>query len=234
MNAPGTFASAVQLLLGGDPALWEIVSLSLRVSLSSALLAALIGLPLGAALALTRFPGRSLIVVTLNALMGMPPVVLGLVVFLLLARTGPFGVLGLLYSPTAMVVAQTLLVTPIVASLSQDTFSTLWARCGELMHSLGKSRVAVMRTLLEEGRTELVTVWLVAFGRAISEIGAVMIVGGNIEHYTRVMTTAIALETSKGNLAFAVALGVVLLIVAFGVNAVAHLFGRWHAWWTTS
>jgi len=215
-------ANAGQLIASFDRDFLGIVALSLRVSLSAVLLACLIGFPLGAWLALARFRGRGVAVTALNTLMGLPPVVVGLIVFLMLSRSGPFGVLGLLFTPTAMVIAQTILVTPIVAALTRQIVEDLWGEYGEHLRSLGAPRHDVIATLLWDGRFSLVTTVLAGFGRAIAEVGAVMIVGGNIEHVTRVMTTAIALETSKGNLAMALGLGIVLLLLALAVNAASH------------
>jgi tungstate transport system permease protein len=221
--ASGTDAlsTALALVLGADPALWGIVGLSLSVSLAAVALAALIGLPLGAIVALARFPGRAAVVVMLNAFMGLPPVVVGLVVYLALSRAGPLGAWGLLFTPTAMVVAQTILVLPIIAALSRQTVEDLWAEYGEQLRSLGVATARAVPTLLWEGRFALATACLAGFGRASAEVGAVMIVGGNIAGVTRTMTTAIALETSKGDLPLALALGIVLLAVIAGVNALA-------------
>lgn len=215
----GAFAEAFRLLLSLDPDLIEIVGLSLRVSLTAVIAAALIALPLGAALAVLRFPGRGLVLVGLNALMGLPPVVVGLVVYLLLSRAGPLGPLGLLYTPEAMILAQMLLVIPIVAAVTRQTVEDLRAEYEEQLRAFGVSRLGVVATLLWEGRFSLLTALLAGFGRAIAEVGAVIIVGGNIDHVTRVMTTAIALETSKGNLALALGLGIILLLLAVAVNA---------------
>jgi tungstate transport system permease protein len=211
------------LIASGDAALAEIVGRSLAVSLGAVVLATLVGLPLGAALALFRFPGRHAATVLLNALMGLPPVVVGLVVYLLLSRSGPLGVLGLLFTPTAMVVAQFVLVTPIVAALARQTVEDLWAEYSEQLRSLGTTPAHALPTLLWDGRFSLITAILAGFGRASAEVGAVMIVGGNIDHVTRVMTTTIALETSKGNLPLALALGIVLMLLSLGVNAAAFL-----------
>lgn len=189
------------------------------MSLSAVAIAALIGLPLGAAVALARFPGRHAAAVLLSALMGLPPVVVGLVVYLLLSRAGPLGVLGLLFTPTAMVIAQAVLVTPIVAALARQVIEDLWAEYGEQLRSLGTTPWGAIGTLLWDGRSSLVTVLLAGFGRATAEVGAVMIVGGNIDHVTRVMTTAIALETSRGNLALALGLGIILILLSLAVNA---------------
>ncbi|MFN7194367.1 MAG: ABC transporter permease [Rhodospirillales bacterium] len=215
------FATALALLIGGDPQLFGIVALSLQVSLAATLIAAAIGLPIGAALALARFPGRQTIVVILNALMGLPPVVVGLVVYLLLSRAGPLGSLGLLFTPGAMIVAQTILIAPILAALARQTLEDAWAEHCDQLRSLGASLMQSAATLLWDTRYALVTVVLAGFGRAAAEVGAVIIVGGNIAGVTRTMTTAIALETSKGDLGLALALGIVLLAVVLAVNAAA-------------
>ena len=213
---------ALGLVLSGDADLMEIVALSLRVSLSATALACLVGLPLGALLAVSRFRGRGAALAVLNALMGLPPVVVGLVVYLHLSRAGPLGFLGLLYTPTAMIVAQTVLIAPIVAALSRQVLEDMHAEYAEQFRSLCLTRTAAMRALLWDGRHALLTVALAGFGRAVAEVGAVMIVGGNIDHLTRVMTTAIALETSKGDLPMALGLGIVLLAIALGVNVLAQ------------
>jgi len=217
------FAEAGALLVSFDPDFLSIVGLSLRVSLTAVALACLIGFPLGALVALARFPGRVVIVLLLNPFMGLPPVVVGLIVFLLLSRAGPLGVLGLLFTPTAMIIAQTILVTPIVAALTRQIVADLWVEYGEHPRSLDAGPVATMTTLITDARYSLATVVLAGFGRAIAEVGAVMIVGGNIDHATRVMTTAIALETSKGNLSTALGLGIVLLLLALAVNAAVQI-----------
>ena len=213
------FGFAFRLIAHGDPDLAEIVVLSLQVTLTAVFLACLIGLPLGAALAVLRFPGRPAAVVTVNALMGLPPVVIGLLIYLALSNAGPFGVLGLLYTPTAMIVAQTVMVAPIVAALTRQTIEELNREYDEQLRSLGLRPMAVIATLLWDARFALLTVALAGFGRAIAEVGAVIIVGGNIDHVTRVMTTAIALETSKGDLGLALALGFILFSIAVTVNA---------------
>jgi tungstate transport system permease protein len=215
------FALAFGLIARLDADLLEIVGLSLRVSLGAVGLAALIGLPLGAAVALFRFPGRVAVAALLNAFMGLPPVVVGLIVYLLLSRAGPLGVLGLLFTPAAMIVAQCLLVIPIVAALTAQTVADLHEEYDEALRSLAAGPGQTLRTLLWDGRHSLLTAVLAGFGRAIAEVGAVMIVGGNINHATRVMTTAIALETSKGNLALALGLGVILIGLALTVNLAA-------------
>ena len=215
----GAVAGAFGLVLSGDPALMDIIGLSLRVTLSAVLLACLIGLPLGAAVGAFRFPGRTVLAVVLNSLMGLPPVVVGLGVYLMLSASGPLGVLGLLYTPTAMVIAQTILVTPIVAALTRQVVEDLDAEYSEQFASLGVRPLPRIAALLWDARYSLLTVALAGFGRAVAEVGAVIIVGGNINHVTRVMTTTIALETSKGNLSLAMALGIVLLTIALLVNA---------------
>jgi tungstate transport system permease protein len=212
------FGLAFGLLVSGDPDLWEIVGLSLRVSLTAVLIACAIGLPLGAGLGVLRFPGRAVVLVVVNALMGLPPVVVGLGIYLLLSNAGPLGVLGLLYSPGAMILAQTVLVTPIVAALTRQVIEDLHREYDEQLRSLGLGSRNAVGTLLWDARYSLLTVALAGFGRAIAEVGAVIIVGGNINHVTRVMTTTIALETSKGNLALALALGMLLLSLAVAVN----------------
>jgi tungstate transport system permease protein len=212
------FHTALRLIVTLDPSLIEIVVLSLQVSLLAVILASAIGFPLGGALAVYRFPGRGAVTAVLSALMGLPPVVAGLVVYLLLSNAGPLGVLQLLYTPIAMVVAQMLLVIPIVAALTRQHLEDLLEEYDEQLRSLGASSREITATLLWDGRYRLLTAVLAGFGRAIAEVGAVMIVGGNIDHVTRTMTTAIALETSKGNIALALALGTVLLATSFAVN----------------
>lgn len=216
-------AVAFSMILSMDDALMRIVGLSLRVSLSAVAIATLIGLPLGAAVAALSFPGRRAVAVALNTMMGLPPVVVGLVVYLLLSRSGPFGVLGLLFTPTAMIVAQTVMIVPIVASLARQTVEDLRAEYDDLLRVTGAGPVRRLATLLAEARWSLVTTVLAGFGRASAEVGAVMIVGGNIEHVTRVMTTAIALETSKGDLPMALGLGLVLMTLSLAVNLTASL-----------
>ncbi len=218
-NFQAAFANALQMLRAGDPLLMESVVLSLQVSLTAVLLAGLVGFLVGAVLAMTRFPGRQFISVLLNALMGLPPVVVGLAVYMLLSRSGPLGAWGLLFSPEAMIIAQWVLITPLIAALSKQVFEELYAEYSELLKSLGANKRVVMATLMWEGRLSLTVVLLAGFGRAISEVGAVLIVGGNIVHHTRVMTTAIALETAKGNLSIALALGIILIFLACLVNA---------------
>lgn len=213
---------AIVLILSGDADLIEVVVLSLRVSLGATVVSCAIGLPLGAWLAVSRFRGRNAVLITVNALMGLPPVVVGLIVYLHLSRAGPLGFLGLLYTPSAMIIAQTILITPIVAALSRQVLEALHLEYAEMFRSLRLGRARAVLAVLIDGRFALITVALAGFGRAIAEVGAVMIVGGNIDHMTRVMTTAIALETSRGELALALALGVVLMAIALVVNALVY------------
>jgi tungstate transport system permease protein len=219
------FPAALRLILGWQPSLAETVLLSLRISLSAVVIAAAIGLPAGAALALFRFPGRTLLVVLSNALMGLPPVVAGLVIYLLLSRSGPLGQFGLLFTPGAMIVAQFVLVAPIIAALSRQIIEDLWHDYAEQLTSLGAMPGRAIWTLLRDARFSLIPVLLAGFGRAIAEVGAIIIVGGNIDHVTRTMTTAIVLETSRGDLALALGLGIVLLALTLAINAAAHLMG---------
>src|ERR1700730_10605149 len=213
--------SALQLVLSGDPALLAIVGLSLIVSLSAVLCAALIGIPLGALIALTRFSGREGIIVALNAMMGLPPVVVGLALYLALSRSGPLGAWGLLFTPQAMIVAQTVLVAPIIAALTRQTVEDLWSEYREELAAMDVGPLGRIATLIWDGRFSLVTALLAGFGRAAAEVGAVLIVGGNIDGFTRTMTTAIALETSKGDLPLAIGLGLVLIAIVVVVNAAA-------------
>jgi tungstate transport system permease protein len=223
----GPFATAFNLIVTGDPALLQIIGLSLRVTLTAVLIACLIGLPLGAVLALARFFGRGPVIVVCNALMGLPPVVAGLVVYLLLSRSGPFGDLALLFTPVAMIIAQTLLILPIVIALTRSVVEDLWVEYREQLKSLGAGRLRAVPTLLWDGRVSLLTGVLAGFGRASAEVGAVLIVGGNIAGHTRTMTTAITLETSRGNLGLAVALGIILLGLTLGLNSLAWGAGQW-------
>jgi tungstate transport system permease protein len=219
-------ASALQLVLTADPALLGIVRLSLIVSLSAVALAGLIGVPLGALVALTRFRGREGIIVALNAMMGLPPVVVGLAVYLLLSRSGPLGFWGLLFTPQAMIIAQTLLVTPLIAALTRQTIEDLAAEYHDELAAMNVGPFGRVGTLIWDGRFALVTALLAGFGRAAAEVGAVIIVGGNIDGFTRTMTTAIALETSKGDLALAIGLGLVLIAIVVLVNALAWAVRR--------
>ena len=214
---------ALQRVLGLDRELWRIVALSLEVSLSAVLLATLAGLPLGAVLAVKRFPGRRGVIVVLNALMGLPPVVVGLLIYLLLSRAGPLGELGLLFTPGAMIIAQSLLVLPIIAALARQALEDAWREYEEQLRSLGAREFTAALTLVWDARFSLVTAVLAGLGRAAAEVGAVMIVGGNIDGVTRVMTTAIALETSKGDLPLALGLGFVLIAIVLALNTAAQL-----------
>ena len=227
----GTFSDsltlAAALVAHLDPRFVDIVALSLRVSLTATALAACVGLPLGAAIAVGRFPGRQALTVLLNAMMGLPPVVVGLVVYLLLSRAGPLGAFGVLFTPAAMIVAQTILITPIIAALSRQVVADAWAEYREQLTSLGAGTASAALTLTWDTRFSLATVLLAGFGRAIAEVGAVMIVGGNIDGVTRVMTTTIALETSKGDLPLALGLGIVLIAIVLAVNAAAQLVREW-------
>lgn len=213
--------SAWQLIASGDATLFAIVGLSLAVSLSAVVLAAIVGLPLGALLALVHFPGRSAIVVIVNAFMGLPPVVVGLAVYLLLSRSGPLGQFGILFTPAAMVIAQAVLITPIIAALTRQTIEDLWNEYRDELSAMNVGPLGRMATLLWDARFSLLTALLAGFGRAAAEVGAVMIVGGNIDGFTRTMTTAIALETSKGNLPLALGLGAILVIIVLAINAAA-------------
>ena len=213
--------SALHLVLTGDPVLMAIVWLSLEVSLSAVFFSALIGVPVGAFIALNRFPGRDAAIVFLNALMGLPPVVVGLAVYLLLSRSGPLGDWGLLFTPQAMVIAQTVLVTPIIAALSRQTVEDLWAEYRDELAAMNVGPLTRIATLIWDARFSLVTALLAGFGRAAAEVGAILIVGGNIDGFTRTMTTAIALETSKGDLPLAIGLGMVLISIVIFINALA-------------
>jgi tungstate transport system permease protein len=219
----GAMAEAWRLVASLDPRLGDIVGLSLRVSLAAVAIASAVGLPLGALIAVSRFPARRTTIVLLNALMGLPPVVVGLLVYLLLSRAGPLGALGLLFTPSAMVIAQAILITPIIAALTRQVVEDAWLEYREQLRSLGESRLGSVATLLWDLRFSLVTIVLAGFGRAAAEVGAVIIVGGNIDGVTRVMTTAIALETSKGDLPLALGLGVILVTIVVALNAAAYL-----------
>jgi tungstate transport system permease protein len=220
-------SNALSLILSGDPTLFAVVRLSLLVTLSATLLAGLIGLPLGAVVALTRFPGRDAVIVVLNGLMGLPPVVVGLLVFLALSRSGPFGFLGLLFTAKAMIIAQAVLITPIIAALTRQVIEDLWAEYRDEFTAMQVGALQRVQALLWDARFSLVTILLAGFGRAAAEVGAVMIVGGNVDGFTRVMTTTIALETSKGNLPLAISLGVVLIAIILGINALAWSVRHW-------
>jgi len=221
-------SQATTLITQADASLLEIISLSFRVSMSAVFFATLIGIPIAIFMAVYQFCGRKLLHIIIDTLMALPPVVVGLVVYLILSNSGPLGVWGLLYTPTAMIIAQTLLITPIIIALSLPVFSGHWQTIGEQMLLLGLKRRHCIGVLIRESSNSLITVILAAFGRAIAEIGAVMIVGGNIESHTRVMTTAIAMETRQGNLAFALALGFVLILCALLINTSAHACNYWY------
>jgi tungstate transport system permease protein len=220
-------AGAWHLILSGDAALFEIVRLSLLVSLSAVAVATLVAFPLGAVLALTRFPGRTAVIVVLNGFMGLPPVVVGLAVYLLLSRSGPLGALGLLFTPQAMIIAQALLVMPIIAALARQTIEDLWHEYRDELTAMNVGPAGRVATLLWDCRISLVTALLAGFGRAAAEVGTVMIVGGNIDGFTRTMTTAIALETSKGDLALAMGLGTILIGLILAINAFAWGLRAW-------
>jgi tungstate transport system permease protein len=213
--------SALQLVLSGDPALLAIVRLSLLVSLLAAVFGAIVGVPAGAAVALTHFPGREAVIVVLNALMGLPPVLVGLLVYLLLSRSGPLGAWGLVFTPTAMIIAQTILIAPIIAALARQSIEDLWTEYRDELAAMDVGPLGRIATLIWDGRFSLVTAVLAGFGRAAAEVGAVIIAGGNIDGFTRTMTTAIALETSKGDLPLAIGLGLVLVAIVVLVNAAA-------------
>lgn len=217
------FRTAIRLIVTLDPGLAEIVALSLRVSLSALLIATLLALPIGATVGILRFPGRRLAIILLNSLLALPAVVVGLLVWLVLSREGPLGPLGLLFTPAAMVIAQTLLITPLIAALSRQVMEDLYEEYDEQLRSLGAGSWRAIGTLLWEGRFSLLTAVLAGFGRAIGEVGAVIIVGGNIAHLTRVMTTAIALETNRGDLPLALGIGIILIGLSILINAAAHL-----------
>ena len=226
MSDPSTaFAAAWHLVATGDRELYAVVALSLRVSLSALLIAALVGLPLGGVLAVHRFRGRGALIALFDTLMGLPPVVAGLAVYLLLSRAGPLGAYGLLFTPGAMIIAQTILITPIIAALTRQFVEDDWRACREQLTSLGSGRWRAVPTLLWNCRFSLTTAVLAGLGRAMAEVGAILIVGGNIAGITRTMTTAIALETSKGDLPFALGLGLVLMALILAVNGIARLSG---------
>jgi len=226
MDVSTAFTAAFAMIVGLDPAFLAIVGLSLQVTLTAVLCAAVIGLPLGALLGIARFPGRGAVIVAVNALMGLPPVVAGLVVFLTLSRSGPLGSLGLLFTPTAMVIAQTILVLPIVVAITRQIVEDLWDEYREHLTSLSQTGLRAVPTLLFDGRFALTTGLLAGFGRASAEVGAVLIVGGNIAGHTRTMTTAIALETSRGELALALGLGIVLITLTLAINAATYAASR--------
>lgn len=219
-------AAAFRLIVALDGDLIEITLRSLQVTVTATLVAAVVGLPLGAWLAVSRFRFRRATIATLNALMGLPPVAVGLIVYLLLSRSGPFGVFGLLFTPTAMIIAQVIILTPIIASIAHQVLRDIWREYHDLLISLSATRRQRMATLLMDGRRGLLTAALAGFGRGIGEVGAIMIVGGNIDHATRVLTTAIALETGKGNFELALGLGFILIALALVVNWITHAVAR--------
>ena len=223
MDFLAPFIIAADMLLSADPELMGIVGLSLGISFSAVIVSLAVGLPAGAMLASLQFPGRGTLIVVTNTFLGMPPVVVGLFIYVLISQSGPLGWMQILYTPYAMALAQTILVLPISIALSRQVFETLNNEYTPLFNSLGLPRWQRIRTLVSDGRIALITIALACFGRAISEVGAVIIVGGNIRHFTRVMTTAIALETSKGELAIALALGLVLLMIALAVNIASQM-----------
>ena len=219
-------SSALQLVLSADPTLLAIVCLSLKITLSATLLAGVVGAPLGALIALQRFPGREAVIIALNALMGLPPVVVGLTTYLALSRSGPLGSWGLLFTPAAMVIAQTVLVTPIIAALTRQTIEDLWVEYRDEFAAMDVGPLRRVLTLIWDARFSLVTALLAGFGRAAAEVGAIIIVGGNIEGFTRTMTTTIALETSKGNLSLAIGLGIILMTIVVAISALAWAVRR--------
>jgi tungstate transport system permease protein len=223
-------SDAFDLLFSAEPAFWQIVARSLQVTVLAVIAAALLALPVGAALALFRFPGRNLLLVCLNTLMGFPPILAGLLLYILLSRSGPLGFLGLLFTPGAMIAAQALLAFPIILALTRQTIEDLWQEYEEHLRALGSSRLRAVPTLLWEARYSLVTSVLAGLGRAAGEVGAVLIVGGNIAGYTRMMTTAIALETSKGDLPLAIALGLFLILIKIAINLVIFALARVGYW----
>ncbi len=220
---------AFQLIGSLDRELYAIIGLSLRVSLTATVIGFAIGAPLGAALAMTRFRGQQAVIVVVNALLGLPPVVVGLLVYLLLSRSGPFGILSLLFTPSAMIIAQVVLTTPIVVAFVHRVMAILWTDYGDFLRIDGATRPRAALELFQIGRGALLTAFLAAFGRAIAEVGAIIVVGGNIRDSTRTMTTAIALETSKGELALALALGLILIAVSVAVSTLAFSLNRWSA-----
>jgi len=218
--------SAFRLIFSFDPDLFEIILLSLKVTLTAVIIASIIGMPMGAWLAINRFRFRRLTIAILNALMGLPPVVVGLIVYIILSRSGPLGVLNLLFTPTAMIIAQVIIITPLIASISHQAIRDLWADYHDLLISLNTTKKQRIFTLIKDAKRSLLTASLAGFGRAIGEVGAIMIVGGNIDHVTRVLTTAIALETGKGEFAFALALGFILIALAIIVNLAIHSISK--------
>ena len=224
MNILEIFSSSVKLILTLDPLLFEIIILSLKVSFSALIISSFFAIIIGYLLALKKFYLKNIIIIMFNSLMGIPPVVVGLIVYFLLARGGPLGVLQLLYTPSAMIIAQSIIIFPIVVSLSHEIFAQQWLQFRDHFRAFNIPLIGTMLTLIRHSYVVLITILLTGFGRAISEVGAVMIVGGNIEHYTRMMTTAIALETRMGNLEYAMALGIVLILLTMFINSIVYLF----------
>jgi tungstate transport system permease protein len=224
MNILEIFVRSVKLILTFDPLLFEIIILSLKVSFSALITSSFLALIIGYILALKKFFLKNILIIIFNSLMGIPPVVVGLIVYFLLARGGPLGVLQLLYTPGAMIIAQSIIIFPIVVSLSYEIFSQQWLQYRDHFRAFNIPLIGTMLTLIRHSYVVLITILLTGFGRAISEVGAVMIVGGNIEHYTRVMTTAITLETRMGNLEYAMALGIVLILLTMLINSIVYLF----------
>ena len=224
MNFLEIFFSSIKLILTLDPLLFEIIILSLKVSLTALIVSSFFAVIIGYLLALKKFYFKNILIIVFNSLMGIPPVVVGLIVYFLLARGGPLGVLQLLYTPSAMIIAQSIIIFPIVVSLSHEIFSQQWLQFRDHFRAFNIPLVGTMLTLIRHSFVVLITILLTGFGRAISEVGAVMIVGGNIEHYTRMMTTAIALETRMGNLEYAMALGIVLILLTMFINSIVYLF----------
>jgi len=228
MNILEIFFSSIKLILTLDPLLFEIIILSLKVSFSALIISSFFAIIIGYLLALKKFYLKNIIIIIFNSLMGIPPVVVGLIVYFLLARGGPLGVLQLLYTPSAMIIAQSIIIFPIVVSLSHEIFSQQWLQFRDHFRAFNIPLIGTMLTLIRHSYVVLITILLTGFGRAISEVGAVMIVGGNIEHYTRVMTTAITLETRMGNLEYAMALGIVLILLTMFINSIVYLFNIKH------
>ena len=224
MNFLEIFFSSIKLILTLDPLLFEIIILSLKVSLTALIISSFFAIIIGYLLALKKFYFKNILIIIFNSLMGIPPVVVGLIVFFLLARGGPLGVLQLLYTPSAMIIAQSIIIFPIVVSLSHEIFSQQWLQFRDHFRAFNIPLIGTMLTLIRHSYVVLITILLTGLGRAISEVGAVMIVGGNIEHYTRVMTTAITLETRMGNLEYAMALGIVLILLTMFINSIVYLF----------
>ena len=228
MNFLEIFFSSIKLILTLDPLLFEIIILSLKVSLTALIVSSFFAVIIGYILALKKFFFKNILIIVFNSLMGIPPVVVGLIVYFLLARGGPLGVLQLLYTPSAMIIAQSIIIFPIVVSLSHEIFSQQWLQFRDHFRAFNIPLIGTMLTLIRHSYIVLITILLTGLGRAISEVGAVMIVGGNIEHYTRVMTTAITLETRMGNLEYAMALGIVLILLTMFINSIVYLFNLKH------